>query len=50
MADGMQTTQLRAAAPTGGAKISRPKLKRAGLALGVITARGENPADSRRPH
>jgi membrane fusion protein (multidrug efflux system) len=36
MADRMQTPQLRAAAPTGGVRISRPKLKRAGLALGVI--------------
>ena len=36
MTDRTQTAQLRAAAPTAGARISRPKLKRAALALAVI--------------
>ena len=36
MADGMQTTQLRAAAPKASTGISRPRLKQAALALGVM--------------
>jgi membrane fusion protein, multidrug efflux system len=36
MTDTTQTAQSRAAAPTAGARISRPRLKRAALALAVI--------------